>query len=214
MNEIGLCLPKGDNLKVLASILEQAEFPMSGYTSDNRTYRPVVSVINRARAKIFAEKDVAIQVAVGNYAVGFCSLDWVEEYRTKFIQSNLQILKKLGVSYKKLYACCHKSLAGIAMDEFKQRFPTIRIVSEYPNLSEDFAIKKGFKRYKIFPAWGSVEVYPPEHAELVILSVTDPNSLSQHDLIPFEFIMESELCLIMNQRDYESKNLSQMLSYF
>lgn len=213
MNEISLCLPKGEHLGIVASFLKEAGFPIKGYTADNRTYRPIVNEIDNVRAKIFAEKDVAIQVAVGNYSIGFCGLAWIEEYRRKFPNSELRILRKLGIDKKTIYACCHKSLEGISIEEFKQRHSQIRMVSEFPNLCEDFALNNRFRGFKVFSAWGSVEPYVPEHAELVVLTVKEMDSLAAHDLAPIASVLESELCLVINQRDYENEDLSPVLRY-
>lgn len=213
MNKISLCLPKGEHLDSVANFLKDAAFPIEGYAADNRTYRPVVTEINNVRAKIFAEKDVAIQVAVGNYSIGFCGLAWIEEYRRKFQNSELRILRRLGMDKKMLYACCHKSVEGIGLEKFKQRHSEIRMISEYPNLCEDFALKNRFRRFKIFQAWGSVEPYVPEHAELVVLAVKEPASLTIHDLTPLSPVLESELCIVINQRVYETEDLSPVLRY-
>lgn len=213
MYEISLCLPKGEHLESVASFLKDAAFPIQEYTSDNRTYRPVVTEIGNVRAKIFAEKDVAIQVAVGNYSIGFCSLAWIEEYRIKFYNSELRILRRLGLDRKTIYACCHKSLEGISLEEFKYKHPEIRMVSEFPNLCEDFALNNRFRRFKVFTAWGSVEPYVPEHAELVVLSVKETENLSANDLAALAPVLESELCLVINQRAYENEDLSPVLRY-
>jgi len=213
MDEIALCLPKGENLDRVASFFNEAAFPIEGYTADNRTYRPVVKGLGQVRAKIFVEKDVAIQVAVGNYSVGFCGLEWIEEYRTKFPNSGLRILRRLGTGRKTIYVCCHKSLEGITIEEIKQKYPIIRMVSEFPNLCEHFAITNRFRRFKVFSAWGGVEPYVPEHAELVVLAVKEKESLAVHDLVPLESILETELCMVVNQKAYETTDLSPVLSY-
>lgn len=214
MSEIPLCLPKGQMLDPVAGVFTDIAFPIEGYSADNRTYRPAVEPLKQVRAKIFAEKDVVIQVAVGNYAVGFCGLDWFEEYRAKFPRSDVQILRKLERGFKKIYACCHKSVDMNSIKDFCAYYDTIHIISEYPNLAEDFAIKKRIKRFKIFPAWGSVEAYPPEHAEMVILAVNDEKDIKLLDLKPVELILDSELCIIVNQKEYEQRDLSSVLNYF
>src|SRR3990172_3937407 len=163
MDEIALCLPKGENLDRVASFFNEAAFPIEGYTADNRTYRPVV--------------------------------------------------KGLGTGRKTIYVCCHKSLEGITIEEIKQKYPIIRMVSEFPNLCEHFAITNRFRRFKVFSAWGGVEPYVPEHAELVVLAVKEKESLAVHDLVPLESILETELCMVVNQKAYETTDLSPVLSY-
>jgi ATP phosphoribosyltransferase len=199
-------------MELISSILQEIGFPIKGYTPDNRNYRPDIQE-KGIRAKIFAEKDVVIQVAVGNYSIGFCGLDWIEEFRTKFPQSGVRILKKVGGISKKIYACCHARSEKNSIQDFTEFNGAVRMISEYPNLTEDFAIRQRIKRYTVFSAWGSVEAYPPEHAEIVVMAAADEEQISTLDLKPMETILESKLCIIVNQRDYETKDLSTLLYY-
>jgi len=96
--QISVCLPKGNVLKPLAKLFNDVSFPIRDYNSNNRSYRPAIDIsLNdlSVRAKIMAEKDVVIQVAVGNYDIGFCGLDWIKEYTIKYKSSKIKILGRL-----------------------------------------------------------------------------------------------------------------------
>ncbi|KPA14309.1 ATP phosphoribosyltransferase [Candidatus Magnetomorum sp. HK-1] len=210
---ISLSLPKGDALPLLAEQLKKIDFPLEGYRSDNRTYRPKVNQL-AVRAKIMAEKDVALQVAAGNYDIGFCGQDWIQEHLSRFNASDLQNLFKINSSEcQSVFVCSGKQGGILSIDDLKALPDFVDIVSEYPNLAEHFAIQNRLKRFRIFPAWGSVEAYPPEHAHVVILKAKDEKDLEQKDLFILEKLFDADLCLVVNQSAYKEKDLSPVLKY-
>jgi ATP phosphoribosyltransferase len=210
--KIGLSLPKGDILPFLSERLKQIKFPLDGYRSDNRSYRPIVNHLP-VRAKIMAEKDVVLQVAAGNYDIGFCGKDWIEEYTSRFSASSLQILFSIEASKHSVFVC-----SGIGgninnLTDLDEIPDFIEIVSEYPNLAENFASNHRLKRFKIFSAWGSVEAYPPEHAHLAILKSTGESMLQKKQLIMLKKLFDVSLCLVVNSHAYQTKDLTPVLKY-
>jgi ATP phosphoribosyltransferase len=211
MGEIALCLPKDKNMKLVADILREIDFPINGYPPGNRSYRPEMRM-EGVRAKIFAEKDIVTQVAIGNYSIGFCGLDWIEEFRIKFPLSGVEIIRELGGTAKRIYACSHIQSNRMSIHNFID-LDKVRIISEYPNLAENFAIENRLKRYQIFRAWGSVEGYLPDHGEIVLIPATDQDDVQSRDLHSLELILDAKLCIIVNRKDYETKDLSLILDY-
>jgi ATP phosphoribosyltransferase len=209
---ISICLPKGENLEYVAGVLRGVGFPVEGYESDNRTYRPAVRDLP-VRAKIFAEKNVVTQVAFGNYQLGFCGLDWIEEYRARFKRSGLDVLLPLPGGRKKLVVAAHESAGAVTIDEVRQAFPSVRIVSEYPHLAERFAIRRRLRNYHSYPAWGKVENYPPEHAELAVLAVGHEDEVRRLGLVPIEVMLVSTVCVIVHRRAFAERDLSPVLEY-
>jgi len=210
---ISICLPKGDALPPLSNLLNRVGFPVEGYQADNRTYRPIVTDLP-VRVKIMAEKDVAIQVAVGNYDIGFCGFDWIQEHLIKYRAASLHVHKHLGLKITSIYACVGMGGQYQTMEDIKSATGFISIISEYPNLAENFAITNRLKKFKIFSAWGSVEAYPPEHADVVILSASDEHELTQKGLLVISQEMTSDLCLLVNRSRFVQKNMTQIFSYF
>ncbi|MCB1189747.1 MAG: ATP phosphoribosyltransferase [Leptospiraceae bacterium] len=218
MNDIAICLPKKQNLNKTANMLKSISFPVIGYTEDNRSYRIQIEMEN-VRGKILNEEDIVTQVAIGNYDMGICGSDHVQEYLAKFKDSSLKVLKNIAKTGKKIYACCHLSIEKSHnweeyVSHFNQNFLPMRIVSEYPHLSETFAISHKIQRYVIFPSKGRTENYPPEHAEIVILPITEDMSINALGLKPLDLILDTTLCVIINQKKYESKDLSSVIDYF
>ena len=210
---ISLCLPKGDMLAPTAQLLKTLRFPVRDYHAKNRTYRPEVAGLP-VRAKIMAEKDVALQVAVGNYDIGCCGLDWIREHTVKHRSGDLHVLRHLNRGRKVLYVCSG-AVGGTSTIEELRRLPGfITLVSEYPNLAENFAVRNRLGRFKVFSAWGSVEGYPPEHADLVLLAAAEASELSELGLRPVSRELDSELCLVVNRRSLVGRDLSPVLGYF
>jgi ATP phosphoribosyltransferase len=89
-----------------------------------------------------------------------------------------------------------------------------RIVSEYPNLSEAFALNLRMRRFRIFPVWGAAEAYPPENADLVVLWGKGEAHIAVQSLIPLGKLLPVTAFLIANRESLESKDLSQILTCF
>jgi ATP phosphoribosyltransferase len=105
--------------------------------------------------------------------------------------------------------------AGItSLDELSARRNDCRIVSEYPNLSEAFALNLRMRRFRIFPVWGAAEAYPPENADLAVLWGRSRAHIATQGLIPLEKLLPVTAFLIANRESLENKDLSQILMCF
>jgi ATP phosphoribosyltransferase len=77
-DNVRLALPKGKLLPATACLLSESGLAFEDYTPGTRAYRLKSSKLPYLSAKIFQEKDIPVQVAVGNYDLGLCGLDWIE----------------------------------------------------------------------------------------------------------------------------------------
>lgn len=211
---IKIALPKGRLLPATACLLKEIGLEFKDYTKGTRVYRLTSAKIPHISAKIFQEKDVPIQVAVGNYDLGICNLDWIEELLAKYPSS--AILKVADMEYGKgnLYlAASHygniSSLKDLSNGQYNWR-----IVSEYPNLAEIAALNLRLRRFRIFPVWGAAEVYPPENADMVLLWAENEEEIKAQSLTPLKTMLSSNVFLIANQESWQSKNISQTIAYF
>jgi ATP phosphoribosyltransferase len=103
--------------------------------------------------------------------------------------------------------------AGISnLNELAMKQNNWRIVSEYPNLSEDFALSLRLKAFKVFPVWGAAEVYPPEDADLAVLWARNENGVEGMGLVPLRELLPANAFLIANRESLKDKNLSQILN--
>ncbi len=210
--QLKIALPKGRLLPETAILLNRASWGLSEYYEGTRSYRLKSARFPGLLAKIFHEKDVPIQVAVGNYDLGICGLDWTEELVTKYPSSAIIKLRELGYGESTLYVVTSRSQGERAIAGIKAKSGTVRIASEYPNLAESFALDRRLKRFSVFPLWGAAEVYPPESADLAMISGSTGASAFNHDLIAIGKVLSSSACLIANRNSWESKDLSEVLA--
>ena len=210
--QVKLALPKGQLQDDTADLLKEAGLDVSDYSDGSRSYRPQCSGDFGLFLKVFHEKDIAIQVAIGNYDLGICRLDWVEELLAKYHSEAVVKVRDLGYGRRSLYAVAARSSGYSSIEAWKNHNDSLRIVSEYPNLAEAFALKQRLRRFQILPVWGSAGVYPPENAELAIIAETSSRKLKEQGLVPVATLLESSAYLIANRDSLERKNLSRLLA--
>lgn len=205
-----IALPKGRLLPDTAALLEKAGWGMDGYKEGVRSYRLKSGRFPGMLAKIFHEKDIPIQVAIGNYDLGICGSDWLRELMTKYPSSGLLDLRNLGYGQGSLYMAAGRSGGLTDMDKLRAGSGIIRIVGEYPNLAESFALKNRLRWFSIFALWGAAGAYPPESAELAL--VRRGEEVPDSDLVPVSGVLEFNACLIANQNSWEKEDLSRILA--
>ncbi|MDO8568591.1 MAG: ATP phosphoribosyltransferase, partial [Dehalococcoidales bacterium] len=166
---IKVALPKGRLLEKTAALLQEASWGLDGYNKELRLYHIKSAALHNLAVKVFHEKDIPIQVAIGNYDLGICGLDWIEELLAKYPSSALLKVKDLGFGETTLYMTA-SPLSPQSLEQLKASQAHVRIASEYPNLAEAFALKNRFSRFSVFPVWGAAEAFPPENADLALIS--------------------------------------------
>lgn len=216
--QLRLALPKGQLLAETSALLHRSGLEVAGYDEQSRSYRPECRNLPGTFLKVFNEKDIPIQVAVGNYELGICGLDWVAELLAKYPSSALVKVQDLGYGWRHLSMAasrdsgwCDGGASGFTSLEGLGRQPgTIRIATEYPNLAEAFALRRRFRRFAVFPLWGGAEAYPPESADLALIA-RPPGSPLNHGLACLCDVLHSGACLVAHRPSWESRDLSPLL---
>jgi len=206
-----IALPKGGLLDATADLLKRADWRVSGYRADARLYRLKSERYSRLSAKIFNERDIPVQVAVGNYDLGICGGDWVRELMVKFRSMALVKVKDLGYGAGALSLLASPSLGINRREELGDLKTRLRIASEYPNIAEAFALESRLRRFSIFEVYGSPEIYPPEQAELAMVR---SDAAAPDGLVDLGVFLRYGACLVANRRSWEQKNLSELLKPF
>lgn len=201
--KLSIALPKGRLMGETASLLERAGWGFDDYKEGTRSYRLHSRAFPDLSGKIFQERDIPIQVAVGNYDLGICGLDWIEELLSKYPSVGIVRVRDLGYGQGAVYAL--GSLRHAANSQF------VRLASEYPNLAESFAMNHRLKKFSVFPLWGAAEVYPPENAEVVLVSRKRGEQMDS-DLSEITPVLDFGACLIANRQSWECKDLSHILA--
>ena len=207
-----LALPKGRLMKQTATLLEEAGVGIDGYDGRSRSYRLTSSRFPELSARVFQERDIPIQVAIGNYDLGICGQDWLEELTAKYPNQDLMVVRHFGYGRCDLIAVTSSDAGVSSFDEINERFNRVRIVSEYQNLAELFALKQRFRRFSVLPIYGGGEAYPPESADVALIAEISMNNLAKYNLVPLERIMSSGACLIANRKGLAIADLSLLLS--
>jgi len=211
---IKLALPKGRFLSPTASLLAEIGLGFQDYSDKTKQYRLRSARFPSLSAKILQEKDIPIQVAVGNYDLGICGSDWIEEFLVKYPAGALVKISSLNYGEGSIHVVASAE-AGIAnLNELSAGRNDYRIVSEYPNLAEAFALNLRMRRFRIFPVWGAAEAYPPESADLAVLWGKSGAHIATQGLIPLKRLLPVTAFLIANRESLENKDLSQILMCF
>ena len=216
--ELKLALPKGSLMADIAGLMEARGFVVPGYDEKSRIYRLRSEEPAGVFVKVFSEKDIPIQVAVGNYDVGVAGRDWIEELTAGFRFIDIVSVANMGYRHETLFAA---GAPGKTLDDIKKDRGSefIRIVSEYPNLAERFARERRFPHYRVFPVWGAAHAYIPQNADIAVVRVPSENGDGEAEveklgLQPLSRIMPSEATLIANRTSFETKDLSLILGRF
>ncbi|MEE8354030.1 MAG: ATP phosphoribosyltransferase [Dehalococcoidales bacterium] len=209
---VRIALPKGRMLEDTAAVLKRADWKLAGYTPSLRNYRLKSGRFSDLEAKVFNERDVPVQVAIGNYDLGICGLDWVEELSVKYPSASVVKLKDLGYATATLYLASSRALPAPSLEELRAHDGLVRIASEYPNLAEYLALQLRLRRFSVFPLWGSAGAYPPENATFALVSCRSEEELAASGLVAARTLLRHSACLIANRVSWERKDLSRILA--
>lgn len=208
-----LALPKGNLLNNTAAFLDSIGLGFDDYNVRTRIYRMVSRNMPSVTAKMLNERDIPVQVAVGNYDFGICSSAWLQELLTLYPASRVFMVADLGFDLASIF------MAGaidstIYTPDIARSNAHWRIVTEYPALTEAAAYKMRLKRFSVFPLWGSAEAYPPENADFAVLKVSSEKVLANLSLKPIRKICASNACIIANSDSLQAGDFGRILSGF
>jgi len=159
--------------------------------------------------RVFREKDIPIQIALGNYDLGVCNLAWLTEMQVRFPRQPVVALRGMGVGQCGIFAAGTDG-AGDGLAHLGS-MGLVRLASEYPNLAETFAMAARLPAYRVQAVWGAAEAYPPEDADLAIVAAAEEATLRAQGLRPLFCLLDSSAWLIANADALASKDLSAVL---
>jgi ATP phosphoribosyltransferase len=207
---IKIALPAGDLRSPVAEALSSVGITVEGYGEGSRAYRLPVNERPDVSTRVFRERDIPIQVALGNYDLGICSLAWAEEMGVRFPEQPIVALCDLNIGSSTLVAAAAadhvQTLADIGT------LPVVRIASEYPNIAEAFALAARLPMYRVQAVWGSADAYPPEDADLVLVSAGSAADVAARGLVPVHTVLEGSAWLIANRDSVRSSEMSALLA--
>ena len=208
---VRIALPKGKLLDETAAFLEKAGWQLNDYSQTMRNYRLKSARFPEMLIKVFQEKDIPIQVAIGNYDLGICGLEWIEELTSKYAAAAPVKIRNLGYGKGALYIAASRTAKIASIKDLSMEPDAVRIVSEYPNIAESFALNLRLRRFGVYPVWGAAEAYPPENATLALVAGdTDEKSLN-NGLKSFGKVLDFSAYLIANRMSWQQKDLSEVM---
>jgi ATP phosphoribosyltransferase len=205
-----LALPAGQLAQPTDELLRQAGLIVRGYTDGSRSYRPGLDGRQDVLLRVFREKDIPIQIALGNYDLGICSLAWLKELLIRYPSEAVVQLRALPLGPSTLYVAA-ASNGGLTSLDGLAGVPGLRLVSEYPNLTEAFALSARLPAYRVFSLWGAAEAYPPEDADLAVVAASSEEEVREQGLTPLYRLLVGSPWLIAHRRSLEGKDLSPVL---
>lgn len=208
-----VALPKGGLMADVSNLISDVGFIVPGYDLTSRVYRLYSKKPAGVFVKVFSEKDIPIQVAVGNYDIGISGSDWTDELTSKYRKIAIVKVMGLGFGSKSLFVASSPK-SDIESIKAKVKGSFVRVASEYPNLSEAFCRESKFAKYKIFPVWGGAEAYIPDSAEICVIKAEGTDEIRSLGLEPISMIKKTEATVIANRESFEKKDLSSILNLF
>ncbi len=208
---IRLALPAGDLRGPLSALLSAAGLPVPGYGEGSRSYRLRADLAGEVDVRVFRERDIPVQIALGNYDLGICGLAWVEELASRYPHQQVVRLRDLPVGASGLYAAVADGSGAPARTAGAAPRP-LRIVSEYANLAQALALSLRFPAYRVLPVWGSAQAYPPEDADLALVSAPDEATVRSWGLRPLASILSGCACIIASRQSGDKKDLGAVLA--
>ena len=208
-----LALPGGDLRGATAAALEMAGLRSQGYAEGSRALRLEIEGREDVIARVFREKDIPVQVAMGNYHLGVCADAWVQEFLARHPDEGLVLLRPLGFGGSRLVlAAPQDTVSRLGALEEWPRWSGIRIATEFPFIAERLARTLRLPRARIMALWGAAEAYPPEDAEACLITAPDDEVLRRHALADLATLRDGPELLIGSCAELASRDLSLVLT--
>jgi ATP phosphoribosyltransferase len=208
--QLKLALPKGRLQQPTGALLRESGLDIDGYDEPSRSYRPACGNWPDLAMKVFNERDIPIQVAVGNYDLGICGQDWVEELLVRYPRSALVKVKPLPYGSKELCLMADASSPVVNVRELAAGPGRVRIATEYPNLAESLSLNLRLRRFSIIPVWGAAEAYPPESADVALIPRADDAPVDP-SLFSLTTVLRSSAFLVAHRPSWESRDMAPLL---
>jgi ATP phosphoribosyltransferase len=206
-------LPTGDLREPTAAFLSEMGLGHADYAAGSRTLRlPLPTGGAETVIRVFRERDIPIQVALGNYDLGICGLASIEELRLRFPQDAIEQLLPLPFGYVEVWVATDESSAARLGDVREwPRHAGLRVVSDLPTLADAFALAARLPRARVTPIFGSAEAYPPEDADLALVAASSAEEIARRGLRPLMRVLAGGAWLIANRRALAQRDLGPLL---
>lgn len=203
-SEVRVALPRGELREPLAEALRAVGFVPEGYGEGSRAYRFEVTGHPSVVVRVFSDRDIPIQVALGQYDLGITRRAWVDELLVRYRQDSIVPLRPLDLGAERLVVAAPPGtdLARLAASQI------VRVATEYPNLATRFLNRLRVPSYRLFEVWGHAQAWPPEDADL---AVVPEQALAGEDLEALATVHQGSPWLIGNREALATRDLAAAL---
>ncbi len=209
---IKLALPTGDSRAAVTALLARAGVAADGYETSSRVLRSVVAK-DDLTLRIFREKDIPIQVALGNYDLGICADVWLSELQVRFPLQRVVRVGSLPGPRSEVWICASRaSGAEPGTVPPPEVLAGARVASELPNLADLVSVHMRIPAYSLVAVFGAADAYPPEDADLVVIPAASRGEVESRGLVPLHRLYEGGLALIANSDSLATRNLVPLLT--
>lgn len=208
-----LALPGGDLRSATAAALDAAGLPSTEYREGSRSLRVALDGRSDVTARVFREKDIPIQVALGNYHLAICGDAWVAEFLARHAGEGLVRLRPLAFGQGRVVlAAPGATVERLGPVGAWSRWSGIRIATELPWLAERLARGLRLPQARVMSLLGAAEAYPPEDAEACLIASADDEVLLRNGLAALATVAQGPAWLIGNREALASRDLGGLLA--
>lgn len=208
-----LAVPTGDLRAPVAALLADAGLANEAYAGGSRELRLPLAADGGAMLRVFRERDIPIQVALGSYDVGVCGLAAIQELLLRFPQHQLSLLAPLTCGEFQVHlATTAGTAAALGPIESWPSHVGLRIACDLPALAEAFVLSARLPRARVIPVLGSADAYPPEDADLALIQVAAAQEIAARGLASVAVLLSGSAWLIANRRSLASRDLGPLIA--
>jgi ATP phosphoribosyltransferase len=209
---IKIALPTGDARAAVGEMMQHIGLDIEAYRLSSRQLRATVAAED-ITVRVFRERDIPIQVALGNYHLGICSDVWLSELQARFPLQRLVRVGSLPGPRSEVWLCAAEgSGAAAAQMPPGPALSGARIATELPNMADLVATHTRIPGYHLISAYGSADAYAPEDAELVLLPVADAAGLRAKGMVPLHRLLAGGMALVANGDALAGTDLGRLLA--
>ena len=201
---IRVALPRGELREPLAAQLAAIGFVPEGYGEGSRAYRFAVTGMPEVLVRVFSDRDIPIQVALGQYDLGITRRAWIDELLVRYRHDSIVPLRALDLGAERIVAA---AVPGTRIDALASA-GIVRVATEYPNLATGYLNRLRVPSYRLIEVWGVAEAWPPDDAELAILP---ESAMLTEGLVSVGTVHEGSAWLIGNRAALASRDLRPVL---
>ena len=209
---LGLAVPTGALREPVGELLASRGLALDGYEAGSRLLRSEVR--DRSfRFRVFRERDIPIQVALGNYDLGICSDLWVAELQARFPGQQVVRVGALPGPATEIWLGAAPG-AGLARGQVPDphSLDGVRLATELPNLTDLLASRLRLSRYTLLDLHGAVEAYLPEDADLAVVAAPHAADVEALGLVPLHRLFRGGVAVVANAESIRSRDCGAVLA--